>query len=195
MKSTDFTEAALPIVEAHILQGYSPAEQTRLTMALTDAVRFVVPAAPEAITVMLHEYPETAYARGGRHRKPAPALPDPADLVHRYLAAMEARDLDAATALLAPGFAMVFPGTAPMTSLAELIGWAAGRYRFVQKSFDATEAFQGEAGAVVYTRGTLSGEWPDGTPFSGNRFVDRFELRDGLIARQDVWNDLAEARP
>ncbi len=27
------------------------------------------------------------------------------------------------------------------------------------------------------------------------RFIDRFELTDGLITRQDVWNDLALAQP
>ncbi len=39
----------------------------------------------------------------------------------------------------------------------------------------------------------LAGEWPDGTPFDGIRFIDRFELADGKLARQEVWNDLAEA--
>jgi len=185
----------VPIVEAHLLQGYGPEVQSRLTTALTDAVRFVVPAPPEAITVMLHEYPRTAYARGGAHRDPAAALPDPAGLVRAYLDAMEARDLDAAQAMLSAGFVMVFPGTGPMHALSELIDWSRDRYRFVRKTYDATEAFQGADAAVVYTRGTLSGAWPDGTPFDGIRFVDRFEVQGGLIVRQDVWNDLAEARP
>ena len=42
----------MPIIEAHILEGYSPKEKSRLTAALTDAVRFVVPATDEAETVM-----------------------------------------------------------------------------------------------------------------------------------------------
>jgi hypothetical protein len=45
---------------------------------------------------------------------------------------------------------------------------------------------------VVYNIGTLYGEWPDGTEFSGNRYVDRYVLRDGLIVRMEVWNDSAE---
>ena len=45
-----------------------------------------------------------------------------------------------------------------------------------------------------YTRGTLAGEWPDGTAFSGIRFIDRFEVTDGKITQQDVWNDIAEVR-
>jgi 4-oxalocrotonate tautomerase family enzyme len=73
----------MPIIEAHVLQGYAPDEKARLVRALTDAVRFVVPAPDEAITVMLNEYPEDHYARGGQTRRAAPALPDPAALVLR----------------------------------------------------------------------------------------------------------------
>ena len=183
----------MPIVEAHILQGYSPTEKSRLTSALTDAIRFVVPAPDEAITVMLHEYPSEAYARGGQHRQPAPALPDPAQIVRDYLAAMEARDLDTAQAMLGDGFQMVFPATQPMTRLSELIEWSKGRYKFVKKTYDGFDAMHSGV-AVVYARGTLYGEWMDGTPFEGIRFIDRFEISGGKITRQDVWNDMAEVR-
>jgi hypothetical protein len=47
-------------------------------------------------------------------------------------------------------------------------------------------------GTVVYSLGTLYGAWPDGTPFEGNRYVDRYVVRDGLIVEMDVWNDSAE---
>jgi hypothetical protein len=56
------------------------------------------------------------------------------------------------------------------------------------------ESWQGDK-TVVYVRGVLNGEWPDGTAFKDIRFVDRFEVIKGLISRQDVWNDLAEMRP
>lgn len=184
----------MPTVEAHILEGYAPEDKRRLKQALTDAIRFVVPAPDEAVIVMLHEYASENYARGGTERSPAPALPDPAQIVLAYLAAMEAREIDKAEALLGDGFAMMFPGTGPMTRLAELIDWAKGRYRFVTKTYDAVEAFQAGDTAVVYTRGALAGEWPDGTTFSGIRFIDRFEVRGGKITRQDVWNDIAEVR-
>ena len=45
---------------------------------------------------------------------------------------------------------------------------------------------------IVYNLGTLYGEWPDGTPFEGNRYVDRFVVRGGKIVQMDVWNDSAE---
>jgi hypothetical protein len=48
------------------------------------------------------------------------------------------------------------------------------------------------AATVVYQTGTLYGEWPDGTPFEGNRYVDRYVVRHGKIARMEVWNDSAE---
>ena len=185
----------MPIVEAHILEGYSPDDKLRLTTALTDAIRFVVPAPDEAITVMLHEHRPENYARGGERRSPAPALRDPVEIVRAYLDAMEARELAVAEGLLGPGFTMTFPGTGPMTTLADLVEWAKDRYRFVTKTYEAFEAFPSDGAAVVYTRGTLSGEWPDGSAFSGIRFIDRFALRDGKIVRQDVWNDIAEMRP
>ncbi len=184
----------MPIIEAHVLEGYDNDAKTRLGKALTDAVQLVVPAAPDAITVILHEMPRTHYMRGGTHRSGAPALPDPCAAVRDYLAAMEARDLDSARAMLGAGFVMNFPGASDLTTLEELIAWSKPRYRFVKKTYDGFEALQGEGCAVVYARGTLYGEWPDGTPFDSIRFIDRFEVSAGKITRQDVWNDIAEVK-
>ncbi len=128
------------------------------------------------------------------HPRPGPGLFDPATLVTDYLAAMEARDLDTAQAMLSDRFEMIFPGTDPMTSLTQLIDWASGRYRSVRKSHQAVETLQAGEVTVVYIRGTLSGEWPDGRGFDGIRFIDRFEVSGGRIVRQEVWNDLAESR-
>ncbi len=50
----------------------------------------------------------------------------------------------------------------------------------------------GEDATTVYSLGTLYGAWPDGTAFEGNRYVDRFTVRDGLIVSMEVWNDSAE---
>ena len=72
------------------------------------------------------------------------------------------------------------------------------RYKWVKKRIERTETVQTDAqtasteGVVVYSLGTLYGEWPDGTPFEGNRYVDRYVVRDGLITHMDVWNDSAE---
>jgi hypothetical protein len=42
----------------------------------------------------------------------------------------------------------------------------------------------------VYCYGTLHGEYLDGRVVDRVRFIDRFEIRNGLICEQDVWNDL-----
>lgn len=185
----------MPVIELHVMQGYSDAEKFRLCEALTHAVRIVVPAPPEAVTVLVHELDPSGYMRGGQRRTPAPALPDPIMLVRDYLAAMEAREIDKASDMLGAGFTMTFPGMAPMTKLEQLIEWAKPRYNFVTKTYSGFDAMQtpGDA-AVVYCRGTLSGEWPDGTPFEGIRFIDRFEVTAGHLTRQDVWNDIAETK-
>lgn len=117
------------------------------------------------------------------------------ETVLAFLAAMEARDLDGARRHLAPGFRMTFPGPATMETPEELVAWSRPRYRSVRKTHAGADVARSGEATVVYVFGTLSGEWPDGTPFEGIRFVDRFELADGLIRRQDVWNDIAEVRP
>lgn len=114
--------------------------------------------------------------------------------VRAYLAAMEARELAAAQAALAPGFVMTFPGGVSMSSLKDLVAWSGTRYRRVGKTFERFDSVTTEDAQVVYCFGTLSGEWCDGSTFSDIRFIDRFEVKDGLITRQDVWNDMGEAR-
>lgn len=124
------------------------------------------------------------------------------ELVQRYLALMEERDLERAQSMLAPGFRMQFPGPVTFTSLHQLIEWARPRYRFVRKAYErfdetsggaASASIEGGVEVVVYCYGTLAGEWPDGRTFDGIRFIDRFTVRGGLLIDQTVWNDLAEA--
>lgn len=115
------------------------------------------------------------------------------DTVRAFLNAMEKRDLAAAEALLAPEFAMEFPGGARMHSLKELIDWAKPRYRSVGKQYERFDVSnEPDGGTVVYCFGTLEGVWNDGTSFSGIRFIDRFSVADGKITDQKVWNDIGE---
>lgn len=119
---------------------------------------------------------------------------DAAEIVKAYLSAMEARDLAGASEFLARDFAMTFPGGARFRTPEELVDWARSRYRRVGKTYETVEAFRAGADEIVYCIGTLHGEWPDGSPFSNIRFIDRFTVRDGTIIDQQVWNDLAEVR-
>ena len=121
---------------------------------------------------------------------------DAAASVRAFLAAMEARELAAAESFLAPGFVMVFPGDARFTRLSDLVARAGTRYRFVRKSYTRFDTAPAVDGTAVTCFGTLYGEWPDGTPFDGIRFCDWFLAGpDGKLLRQEVWNDLGEARP
>ncbi len=117
---------------------------------------------------------------------------EPDAVVRRFLALMEARDLDAASALLAPDVEMVFPGDVRFDRLEALVAWSRDRYARVAKRFDRVDTMPADHSAVVVVQGTLYGAWPDGSAFDGIRFIDWFELKDGLIRRQHVWNDLAE---
>ena len=118
----------------------------------------------------------------------------PEQIVRAYLDAMEARELERASALLHPDFTMCFPGGVQLTRLADLQAWAASRYRFVTKRYEGFDTLETGERAIVYCRGVLDGETLDGKPIRDVRFIDRFELRDGRLIDQQVWNDLAEVR-
>ncbi len=116
-------------------------------------------------------------------------------LVKTFLDAMAARDLAAARAMLGAGFAMTFPGGARFKTLEELVAWAKPRYRWVKKKYERFDEAPGAGGeTIVYCYGTLYGEWPDGAPFEGIRFIDRFAIAGDKLVDQLVWNDLAESR-
>lgn len=68
----------------------------------------------------------------------------------------------------------------------------AKRYKWVKKAMERSDVVPGLGETIVYNIGTLYGEWPDGTPFESNRYVDRFVVRGGKIVQMDVWNDSAE---
>lgn len=116
------------------------------------------------------------------------------DLIQRFLRTMEARDLDAAEAMMAPGALIIFPGGKVYSSQREMVAAARGRYQWAKKTFDQVDHFQGANGVeTVYIRGTLYGVNNQGVAFEGIRYIDRFEVKNGLITAQEVWNDLAES--
>jgi ketosteroid isomerase-like protein len=115
-------------------------------------------------------------------------------IVEDYLAASMAPDPVRAATYVAADVTITFTGGRRFRAPSDATGFNAKRYRWVKKRFERTDVVSGatESEAVVYNTGTLYGEWLDGTPFEGNRYVDRFVVRDGLIVRMDVWNDSAE---
>ncbi len=183
----------MPVISVTLLPGYPQDAQQRLVQRLAHTARSVIDASDAGTTVFVQEV--STYRRDGHvFTGGGPVLPEASQLVAQFLDCMAARNLEAAQAFLALDFQMVFPGGDTMTQLAELLTWAAPRYRRVAKtdmSFD--ESWQGDK-TVVYCRGMLSGEWLDGSAFKDIRFIDRFEVVKGKLHRQDVWNDLPEIR-
>ncbi|MCA3246407.1 MAG: hypothetical protein ING29_08025, partial [Azospirillum sp.] len=79
-------------------------------------------------------------------------------------------------------------------SLDEIVTRLGQRYRQIGKRIERFDRVEMPEGDVVFVSGVLHGAWEDGAPFDNVRFVDRFEIRGGRIALQDVWNDAGEAR-
>ena len=123
-----------------------------------------------------------------------PDLMTPADVVDEFLRLVMIPDPDAARRYTAPGLRIRFTGGRAMNDPADTTAFNRARYKWVKKRIERTESVvpSGDGDAVVYSLGTLYGEWPDGTPFEGNRYVDRYVVRQGLIVQMDVWNDSAE---
>jgi ketosteroid isomerase-like protein len=121
-----------------------------------------------------------------------PTLPSEALIVRDYLEASMAPDPEKAATYVADNVVITFTGGRVFSHPSGHTGFNAMRYRWVKKRMDTFDVAVGAEGTVVYSVGTLYGEWPDGTPFEGNRYVDRFEVRNGKITKMDVWNDSAE---
>lgn len=120
-----------------------------------------------------------------------PRLSD-AEIVRAFLDASMAPDPVRAATFMAPGAPITFTGGRAYDHPSGPTAFNARRYKWVKKRMDRFDVCPGDGETVVYSVGTLFGEWPDGTPFEGNRYVDRFVVRDGLIVEMGVWNDSAE---
>lgn len=120
------------------------------------------------------------------------ALSPDAALVRDFLEASMAPDPERAATYMAEDVRIVFTGGRPFSHPSGPTGFNAMRYAWVKKRMERFDVAPGDGETVVYSVGTLYGEWPDGEAFEGNRYVDRFVVRGGKIVRMDVWNDSAE---
>ncbi len=121
------------------------------------------------------------------------------EIVDEFLRIIMIPDPVTARRFVSPSMRIRFTGGRAMKDPTECTAFNASRYKWVKKRIERTEivgsitgVITDPADTVVYSLGTLYGEWPDGTPFEGNRYVDRYVVRDGLITEMDVWNDSAE---
>lgn len=115
-----------------------------------------------------------------------------AQIVEAYLEASMIPDPDGAAAYMAPGTIITFTGGRTFDHPRGPTSVNTKRYKLVKKRMERFDVCPCEGETVVYSIGTLHGEWPDGTPFEDNRYVDRFVVKGGKIVKMDVWNDSAE---
>jgi len=115
-----------------------------------------------------------------------------AAVVEAFLRASMVPDPETAARYIADELKITFTGGRKYRHPRETAAFNAKRYKWVKKKMERTDVVPGEGETIVYNLGTLYGEWPDGTPFDGNRYVDRFMVRSGKIVQMDVWNDSAE---
>ena len=118
----------------------------------------------------------------------------PAQIVDEVLRLVMIPDPASARRYVSPDLQIRFTGGRAMRDPAETSAFNATRYRWVKKRIERSDTVAGGTAeeTIVYSLGTLHGEWPDGTPFEGNRYVDRYVVRHGLIVQMEVWNDSAE---
>ncbi|SEG78885.1 nuclear transport factor 2 family protein [Marinobacterium lutimaris] len=114
------------------------------------------------------------------------------EIVREFLDASMKPDPVLAATYMAEDVKITFTGGRAMPSAHEITAFNKSRYSWVKKQLGQFDACDKSDHVVVYSNGTLYGEWLDGRSFSGNRYLDRFEVRDGKITRMDVWNDSAE---
>jgi hypothetical protein len=115
-----------------------------------------------------------------------------ADVVEKFLVASMVPDPTTAARYIADDLKITFTGGRRYGHPRDTAAFNAKRYKWVKKKMERTDVVPGAGETIVYNLGTLYGEWPDGTPFDGNRYVDRFVVKDGKIVQMDVWNDSAE---
>jgi hypothetical protein len=115
-----------------------------------------------------------------------------AAIVKAFLEASMVPDPQTAARYISDELRITFTGGRKYRHPRETTAFNAKRYKWVKKKMERTDVVPGEGETIVYNLGSLYGEWPDGTPFDGNRYVDRFVVRGGKIVQMDVWNDSAE---
>ncbi|MDC7785510.1 nuclear transport factor 2 family protein [Rhodoplanes sp. TEM] len=115
-----------------------------------------------------------------------------AAIVEAFLEASMVPDPVRAATYISDDLVITFTGGRKFSHPRESAAFNAGRYKWVKKRMLRTDVVPGVGETICYNLGHLYGEWPDGTPFEGNRYIDRFVVRGGKIVQMDVWNDSAE---
>lgn len=113
-------------------------------------------------------------------------------IVDAFLVASMVPDPETAATYVADDAVIHFTGKTRMSHPREMTAYNAARYKWVKKDIERYDVAPGDGETVVYSTGTLYGEWLNGDRFEGNRYVDRFSVVGDRIVKIDVWNDSAE---
>ncbi|WP_254838899.1 nuclear transport factor 2 family protein [Natronomonas marina] len=114
--------------------------------------------------------------------------PTPREIAEEFLNRLEDERRDTVDELVGDDAVITVPGArfeGPGATEAFLAHYDP-RYDWAAKDFDRWI----ETDQAAISIGTLYGEDNDGEGFSGVRYVDVYEVDDGLIRRLDIWNDL-----
>jgi ketosteroid isomerase-like protein len=117
------------------------------------------------------------------------------DVVKMFLEGMSRRDFTAMEAVMAPNFKMTVTGGSAFSHPREFAAQSKGRQKSAIKTTDKYEEIPTGKGAIVYSIGSMAGEWNNGTKYAGVRYIDRFEIENGKIVDMNVYSDMAEFRP
>ena len=117
------------------------------------------------------------------------------ETVRTFLGHLQARDLDAASAMLGSGFEMEVAGRKIFNDLKSFAAFSKTRQQGSKKTHERFDEVPDGDATIVYCMGTMAGAWLDGSLFDQVRFVDRFVVRDSQIVDMKVWSDMGEFRP
>ena len=101
--------------------------------------------------------------------------------------AIDEGDLEHANRFLSNNFEMVCSGNIKLRTLAEFVERSQNQYQTIL----STNISLYGLGAIFFCHGMFAGRWLDGSAFSDVRFIDRFDVSEGLITLHENWNDLA----
>jgi len=181
----------MPLIECTLVKDYPALSRQLVSERITDAACSAIGAHPDFVTETIKEVNPDNYMRGRIHRISAKAPDQPDDIVSAYLKAMNERDLKTARLFLSKNFEMVCPGKIKFKTLVEFFEYAQNQYSTITKTILSTNINFCGLDTIVFCHGSLSGTWQDGSEFSDVRFIDRFDVSEGLITLQEVWYDLA----
>ncbi len=119
-------------------------------------------------------------------------LDEAVEVIRKFLEASMKPDPETAATFMDDNVNITFTGRREMANAQEITEFNQQRYRWVKKNILQYDAMLKDDHCVVYSIGYLYGQWKDGRHFDGNRYTDRFEVRDGKITKMDVLNDSAE---